>query len=269
MARFIVSPDTPDSWAIPLKTGVNTVGRGDGNDAVINHPSISGRHCEIVVSADVVRLKDLGSTNGTFINRAPVTEAILQPGQRIQLGAVELLFEADATTPAPRTPIAIRVRPQPVPTAMALPASDGLALAGQPHAPPPAAGGWESASSAAEGPPVREATDPGHALCKYHPRTSAHWLCPNCHKTYCDLCVATRPGAVTQRFCKSCGAVCTELQVRIEIPAQKSFFRELPRSILYPFRGTGILILLVATVLFAALDFLSRGLIGLLMKAVA
>jgi hypothetical protein len=58
------------------------------------------------------------------------------------------------------------------------------------------------------------------------------------------------------------------LQVRIELPEEKSFFRELPRSLIYPFRGTGIMILIVATLIFAALDFMGSG-IGLLMKAVA
>jgi hypothetical protein len=59
------------------------------------------------------------------------------------------------------------------------------------------------------------------------------------------------------------------LQVRIELPPEKSFFRELPRSLSYPFRGTGIMILIVATLVFAALDFMSAGIMGLLVKAIA
>src|SRR6266581_5712263 len=110
MARFIVNPGTPDLWEIHLKDGINTLGRVAANDSVINDPSVSGRHCEVMVSADGVRLKDLGSTNGTFVNRVPVTETVLQPGQRIQLGSVELLFEADG---APATGSAIPEPPLP------------------------------------------------------------------------------------------------------------------------------------------------------------
>jgi len=110
---------------------------------------------------------------------------------------------------------------------------------------------------------------PPNAKCKYHPRTLARWMCTGCGKTYCDLCVAERHSAgVQQRFCRACGATTTPLEVTIEAPQEKSFFRELPRAFVYPFRGTGVLILIFATVLFAALDFLGRGnILGLLIKA--
>jgi len=98
----------------------------------------------------------------------------------------------------------------------------------------------------------------------------ARWLCTKCRKTFCDLCVTARPAdGIEHKFCRSCGGVCTEMQVRVEIPEERSFFKELPRSFVYPFRGTGIMILIVATILFGALDFLSRGLFALLMKGVA
>ena len=242
MPRLIAFPETPEAREIPLKPGTNSLGRGEGNDAVIPHPSVSSRHCEVMVTDGVVRLKDLGSTNGSFVNRAPITEATLQPGQRIQLGSVELLFEGDGAPAVASPPIAVRVVPQ---------ARLAVALAAPVEEPPA---------------PVV----PEHALCKYHPKSPARWLCPQCHKTYCDLCVTTRPGAgAAQRICRGCSVACTPLHVSFEVAAPKSFFRELPRAVVYPFRGTGIMILIAATLLFAALDFMSRGLIGFFLKAVA
>ena len=270
MARLIVNPGRPNVWEANLKEGINTLGRGPGNDIVINEPSISGAHCHLILTGDSMRLKDLGSTNGTFLNRAPVTEATVQPGQRIHLGAVELLFEngtasADATSAAPA--VASPPIPRPI---MRVQITAGLRISGKPavSAPPPAEPETDAAMT--EGPPALHPEASTHAPCKYHPRSLARWACSQCHKTFCDLCVTTRPGVGTeQKFCRSCGGSCTPLQVRIEAPRQKSFFRELPRAVVYPFRGSGVLILMVATIIFAALGFLSRGLIAFLMKAVA
>ena len=263
MARLIVNPGTANLWEIRLKDGVNALGRVETNDATIADASVSGHHCEVIVAADSVRLKDLGSTNGTFVNRVPITETVLQPGQRIQLGSVELLFEADG---APTVASAVSEPPLPPPVPMS---SGRIRIAGLARTPAPAPVESEAETSLSDGPPIPAVLPSSSAPCRYHPRTMGHWLCPKCHKTFCDLCVTTRPGAgAAQRFCRSCGAVCTELQVRIEVPEEKSFFRELPRSLSYPFRGTGIMILIVATLVFAALDFMGSG-IGLLMKAVA
>src|SRR2546425_583125 len=100
MPRLIVNSGTPQQWEIQLHAGVNTFGRGPANQFVIEHPSVSTSHCQIVVDDSSIQLKDLGSTNGTFLNRAPVREAALQSGHRLQLGGVEMLFESEAPTPA-------------------------------------------------------------------------------------------------------------------------------------------------------------------------
>src|SRR6185369_5933732 len=105
MARFLVNPGTPQEWEIQLKPGPNRLGRGDNNDFTIPHGSVSGSHCEVILSDSGALLRDLGSTNGTFIDRAPVKEANLQPGHRVQLGAVDMLYEQTVAGPGP----AIRV----------------------------------------------------------------------------------------------------------------------------------------------------------------
>jgi hypothetical protein len=92
--RLIVNPGTPQAWEIELQPGVNRIGRTDDNDFPINHTSLSSHHCEITVTEQGVMLKDLGSTNGTFVERVPVTELQLQSGHQLQLGAVNMVYES-------------------------------------------------------------------------------------------------------------------------------------------------------------------------------
>lgn len=98
MPRLIVNAGTPQAVEYVLKTGANYVGRGFANDIRLDDPSVSGSHAQIILGGSQVVVKDLGSTNGTFINRAPVTEAVILPGQYLRLGGVELLFQADGAT---------------------------------------------------------------------------------------------------------------------------------------------------------------------------
>ncbi len=98
MPRLIVNAGTPQAREYVLKPGTNYVGRGFANDIQLEDASVSGSHAQFILSGNAVAVKDLGSTNGTFINRAPVTEALLQPGQYLRLGGVELLFQADGDT---------------------------------------------------------------------------------------------------------------------------------------------------------------------------
>lgn len=79
---------------IDLKPGTNRFGRESSNDFQISHPSISSNHCEIILEKDSVRIRDLGSTNGTFINGARINDAVLKPGQSFYLGSIELAIES-------------------------------------------------------------------------------------------------------------------------------------------------------------------------------
>ncbi len=98
MARLLVTSGGPNAQSLNLKPGVNRVGRAPGNDLQIDHPSISSTHCEVELNQDTVTVRDRGSTNGTFIDNQPVTEAPLQPGQTLRLGAVEISLEASTAS---------------------------------------------------------------------------------------------------------------------------------------------------------------------------
>ena len=69
-----------------------TIGRNSTNLIVIEHPTVSGRHCQITHAGKRYTLTDLGSTNGTFVNGEPVAERALRDGDVVSLGGLELTF---------------------------------------------------------------------------------------------------------------------------------------------------------------------------------
>ena len=93
MARLSVKTDGLNARLIDLKLGANRVGRHPDNDFTIEHSTISSVHCEMVLKDSGVTLRDLESTNGTFVNGERVREIDLAPGQVVRLGDVELLVE--------------------------------------------------------------------------------------------------------------------------------------------------------------------------------
>ena len=60
-----------------LKVEKTTIGRVDDNTFQIAEPSVSGHHCEIIVRGEEVTVRDVGSTNGTYINGERITESTL------------------------------------------------------------------------------------------------------------------------------------------------------------------------------------------------
>ncbi|MCX8089792.1 MAG: FHA domain-containing protein, partial [Verrucomicrobiae bacterium] len=101
MFRLVVNPGTDAAWEVPLPEGVHTLGRGPDNTVVLEHGSVSRRHCELHVTGDTVRLRDCGSTAGSFVGGELVEEAALAPGARFRLGQVELELVSDQPPVAP------------------------------------------------------------------------------------------------------------------------------------------------------------------------
>lgn len=75
----------------PLPEGRSSLGRSSRNDIDLQNASVSRQHAELEVTTAGVRLRDLGSSNGTWVNERPVTEAVtLLPGDRLRFGDQEL-----------------------------------------------------------------------------------------------------------------------------------------------------------------------------------
>jgi pSer/pThr/pTyr-binding forkhead associated (FHA) protein len=287
--RLVINPGTPQSWEIQLKDGINRIGRREGNDHVIEHGSISGSHCEIHVSDGKVILKDLGSTNGTFVNKAPVQEATLQSGQHLQFGNVDMIFESDGVGAPPAAPSAPAPAKTPGPVRLNIPKPAAAPAAASSSEPPVApripqpssiaptggpprlsiSGHKTAAAPAAVAEPAAERVEGmeeppaapdvpvrvGAAFCKSHIKSPARFHCPKCNHYFCDLCVTNRPGGGgTGKFCRKCGGGVKAVQATITRAKPKSFFAQLPGAFGYPFRGSGILILIVSTIVFSLLQ---------------
>jgi DNA-binding NtrC family response regulator len=71
---------------------VVTIGAMEDNDIVLADDTVSRNHCRIWREGEHYLIGDLGSTNGTFVNRVRVREAFLRPDVTIALGKSELRF---------------------------------------------------------------------------------------------------------------------------------------------------------------------------------
>ena len=67
-----------------------SIGKAPDNDLVLADDTVSRHHCELTRANDGVQVRDLGSTNGTRVQGARVTEAVLQPGAVLKVGEVEI-----------------------------------------------------------------------------------------------------------------------------------------------------------------------------------
>jgi CheY-like chemotaxis protein len=100
MSRLVVITEGLTGLSHELGTHWVTIGRGDNNGFQIVETSISNQHCEVLLRGNELVVHDLLSTNGTFVGGRMITEAVLQPGQVLRLGQVELRLEF-VNSPAP------------------------------------------------------------------------------------------------------------------------------------------------------------------------
>jgi hypothetical protein len=84
-----------------LSVEKTTVGRVEDNAFQIAEPSVSSHHAEVILRGNDVVIKDLNSTNGTYINGEKITEAVLKPGQTLKFGTVELKLDGEGASGAP------------------------------------------------------------------------------------------------------------------------------------------------------------------------
>src|SRR3954470_19103796 len=75
---------------------ITVIGRGESCDLRIPLSEVSRKHCRIVRDGDTLRLEDLGSSNGTYLNAQRIQEALLQPGDSLQVGPVVFVLQVDS-----------------------------------------------------------------------------------------------------------------------------------------------------------------------------
>jgi pSer/pThr/pTyr-binding forkhead associated (FHA) protein len=110
MAKLVILNQGMTGRTFELKAEHTTVGRVEDNIFQITDASVSSHHAEIVLRGAEVLIKDNNSTNGTYINGEKISEAVLQPGQTLRFGQVELKLDDGkpmaASAPAAPAPAA-------------------------------------------------------------------------------------------------------------------------------------------------------------------
>lgn len=91
---WILTADDPaaDGLIFRLPDGsVKTIGRATGAEFIVEAALVSRLHCQLTASADALHVKDLDSTNGTFVNGTRVSSAQLRNGDRLSIGRLQLV----------------------------------------------------------------------------------------------------------------------------------------------------------------------------------
>jgi DNA-binding NtrC family response regulator len=97
--RVVAGPDAGRELALGSRPLV--VGAHGSCDLILSDPRVSRRHVELLVDPGGVRVKDLGSTNGTTWQASRLTEAVVPVGSAIEVGNTTLRFLA---APMPAVP---------------------------------------------------------------------------------------------------------------------------------------------------------------------
>jgi hypothetical protein len=89
LPRFVVGDVT-----YPLAKPVTVIGRGTDVDLRVDDPGVSRRHAEVALAGGSPVLRDLGSTNGTFLDGVKVAQASLHDGAVVTIGSTALTYRA-------------------------------------------------------------------------------------------------------------------------------------------------------------------------------
>ncbi len=93
-ARLRVADGSPETRVVPIGSGL-TIGRATDNDIVLRDERVSRHHGRVTARRGTLVYIDLGSTNGTDVNGARVTEVVLGAGDVIRVGGCVLEVEVD------------------------------------------------------------------------------------------------------------------------------------------------------------------------------
>jgi pSer/pThr/pTyr-binding forkhead associated (FHA) protein len=88
-----LTADFPEKTFRILPGGVRTIGRSAGADFIVDAALVSRVH---FLPDGALEVRDLASTNGTFVNGQRVETARLAPGDRLQVGRLELVAQRDS-----------------------------------------------------------------------------------------------------------------------------------------------------------------------------
>jgi len=102
-ASIVVLTGNASGEEYPLDQPSTVLGRGDSAHLRFEDPSMSSEHAALEFFDGGIRLRDLGSMNGTLLNGSDTKAAKLKHGDRFQIGALELQFVLSERDKAPKT----------------------------------------------------------------------------------------------------------------------------------------------------------------------
>lgn len=99
--RLVVEKKGKRTRVVDIRVSPAVIGRGHGNEVRIPAAEVSRRHCQLRDKDGLLMVEDLESVNGTYLNGALITgEAIVRPGDRLEIGPVTFVVEYELTPKA-------------------------------------------------------------------------------------------------------------------------------------------------------------------------
>jgi hypothetical protein len=89
-SHYYFIPEESPTFKLKVKKVTNVVGREGTCDVYVESSQVSRRHCLLQVTERGLLVKDLESTNGTFVNGIPMTDGYVNEGDRLGLGTYVL-----------------------------------------------------------------------------------------------------------------------------------------------------------------------------------
>ena len=96
-AHYYFIPEESPTFKLKVKKVTNVVGREGTCDLYLESKQVSRRHCLLQVTERGLLVKDLESTNGTFVNGIPMTDGYINEGDRLGLGTYVMTLYLDKT----------------------------------------------------------------------------------------------------------------------------------------------------------------------------
>jgi pSer/pThr/pTyr-binding forkhead associated (FHA) protein len=101
LVRLVVEKNGKRAKVVELRGPNACIGRARGNEVRIPSADVSRRHCVLREDDGLLKVEDLESVNGTYLNGDLLTgEAVVRPGDRLEVGPVQFVVEYDLTPDA-------------------------------------------------------------------------------------------------------------------------------------------------------------------------
>ena len=92
VGMLVVTRGTDVGARFPLKAPITLAGRHPDSDLFLDDVTVSRRHAEFLTNGPVTTVRDVGSLNGTYVNRERIEEVRLKSGDEVQIGKFKLLY---------------------------------------------------------------------------------------------------------------------------------------------------------------------------------